>query len=152
GQRHRYLLGSGDDMVIGHDQTRWIDDETRSERGHPAEVRRARRTLVAEEIAKKIVERRRGWVLRRVLRILGGRRRRAGGNVHDHANETAGQLREHFCESCWIRRGPAWRRRLGCLGLARRRALRLLRRALRRRPRALGPGGRAGIPRPTRGR
>src|SRR5205085_2609371 len=91
-------------------------------------------------------------ILRRVLRVFGGRRGSPGGNVDNHANETAGELREHFGEGCWIRRGPAWRRRLGWWGLARRRALRLLRRAWRRGPGRLGTVGRRRILRlrPTR--
>ena len=106
-QRHRDLLGVGDDMVIGDDQPGRIDDEPRTERGD-ARPGRARRGLFAEKFAEHLVERAPRRILRRLLR----RRGRAGGvawveTLTTTADEPRRQLREKIGEGRLGGRGGA---------------------------------------------
>ena len=109
------LLGVGDHMVVGDDQSRRIDDEARAERGRRADpVRAARSAVIAEEVAEKLIERRprrRRQPFGRVLWQSGdaGLRRR---DVDDHTQQPRRQLREDLGKRGWWRRvGPARRRR-----------------------------------------
>ena len=91
------LLGVGDHMVVGDDQSRRIDDEARAERGRRADpVRAARSAVIAEKVVEKLIERRprrRRQPFGRVLWQSGdaglGRR-----DVDHHAQQPRRQLRE----------------------------------------------------------
>ncbi len=93
------LLGVGDHMVVGDDQSRRIDDEARAERGRRADpVRAARSAVVAEKVVEKLIERRSRRGRQTFGRVLGqsgdaglGRR-----DVDHHAQQPRRQLREHF--------------------------------------------------------
>ena len=58
GQGHGYLLGVGDDMIVGDDQTGRIDDEPRAERGDPGwrRIWGSRCTFLAKKVAEELVE------------------------------------------------------------------------------------------------
>ena len=98
-ERHRDLLRVGDDMVIGDDQPRRIDDEPGTQRGN-ARVVRARRALFAEEFAEHLVER----AARRILRGLLRGRGRPGCRLRRHVDDAADQPRRQLREKIGERR------------------------------------------------
>jgi hypothetical protein len=91
------LVGVGDDMVIGCDQPRRIDDETGTERGGAPRLglrTLAARQVLVEEVLEELLERRAGRELRHFRTLPVGLQGLGRRDVDDRRQELGRELGE----------------------------------------------------------